>query len=164
MTVRAVYPGSFDPVTYGHLDVIKRASNIFDELIVAVAQNLDKSPLFNMNERLGMISEATSELSNVSVDGFEGLLVDYCKAKKAKAVVRGLRALSDFEFEFQMALTNRKLDPEVETFFLMPNESYSYLSSRIIREIIVLGGDVTPFVPGFVNEQLKKKIFDLNNT
>lgn len=146
-TTTAVYPGSFDPITNGHLDVLERAARVFNRLIVMVATNLQKDALFSVEERVGMIRESVGHLRNVEVDAHSGLLVDYCRANGASVIVRGLRAVSDFEFEFQMALMNRKLAPAVETFFLMPDEAYTYLSSRIIREMARLGGDIRPFVP-----------------
>ena len=153
---RAIYPGSFDPVTNGHLDVIERACTLFDEVIVAVAINDEKLPLFASDERLTMLRNAIKN-SNVRVAPMEGLLVEFAASEKAHAVVRGLRAISDFEFEFQMALMNRKLDPEIETIFLMPKEEYTYLSSRIVKEIAKLGGDVSAFVPPAVAKALAKK-------
>ena len=154
----AVYPGSFDPLTYGHIDLIKRAADIFDELIVAIARNSQKKPLFSVEERRAMIKEATRSIGNVVVDDFAGLLIDYARDKKAKVIIRGLRAISDFEFEFQMALTNRSLASEIETLFLMPNEKYAYFSSRILKEIVNLGADIKHFVPSFVEKKIKEKI------
>jgi pantetheine-phosphate adenylyltransferase len=153
---RAIYPGSFDPVTNGHLDVIERARKLFDEVIVAVAVNDQKQPLFSAQERTGMLSEAIA-ITGVRVAPMEGLLVDFAEAENACAVIRGLRAVSDFEFEFQMALMNRKLNARVETIFLMPKEEYTYLSSRIVKEIARLGGDVSAFVPRPVMDALAKK-------
>ena len=154
---RAVYPGSFDPVTNGHLDVIERASRLFDEVIVAVAVNSEKTGLFSFDERVGLLREALSRHPNVSVTHFEGLLVDFVRSRNAQVVLRGLRAISDFEFEFQMALMNRKLEPEIETLFLMPREEYTYLSSRIVKEIARLGGNVDAFVPDSVAAALREK-------
>jgi pantetheine-phosphate adenylyltransferase len=154
----AVYPGSFDPITNGHLDVIERATHLFDQVIVAIAANDNKHPLFTLEERVKMVKRAIHVRKNVCVDSFDGLLVDYAVKLKACAVVRGLRAVSDFEFEFQMALMNRKLNPDVETIFLMPKEDYTYLSSRIIKEIARLGGNVNRFVPSWVAEALVKKL------
>ena len=148
MIRRAIYPGSFDPVTNGHLDVIDRARKLFDEVIVAVAHNDQKHPLFTLEERLDLLQRTIGELENVEIAPLDGLLVDFAVARKATAVIRGLRAVSDFEFEFQMALMNRKLEATVETIFLMPKEEYTYLSSRIVKEIARLGGDVTEFRPG----------------
>ena len=153
---RAIYPGSFDPVTNGHLDVIERARTLFDEVIVAVAINDQKQPLFGPDERLAMLRQAIT-IDAVRVAPMEGLLVEFAASERAHAVVRGLRAISDFEFEFQMALMNRKLDSEIETIFLMPKEEYTYLSSRIVKEIAKLGGDVSAFVPPLVAEALAKK-------
>jgi len=149
---RAIYPGSFDPITNGHLDVIQRASHLFDELIVAVALNdqKHKSSLFSLEERFTILEEVCREISNVRIARLEGLLVDFARKHGASAIVRGLRAVSDFEFEFQMALMNRKMEPTIETIFLMPKEDYTYLSSRIVKEIARLGGDVSAFVPACV--------------
>jgi len=154
---RAIYPGSFDPVTNGHLDVIERARKLFDEVVVAVADNDEKQPLFSLKERLDLLRETVGRIENVRVAQFKGLLVDFAKAEHAGAVIRGLRAVSDFEFEFQMALMNRKLDAAVETIFLMPKEEYTYLSSRIVKEIARLGGDVSGFVPACVARALGRK-------
>ena len=147
MNKNAIYAGSFDPVTFGHLDLIRRATKIFPRLIVAVAKNLEKKPLFSSRERVSFLREAVKDLPLVEVDSFSGLLIDYASRRKARIVIRGLRAVSDFEYEFQMALTNRKLFPELETVYLMPSESCSYISSRMIKEVAFLGGDVSPFVP-----------------
>src|SRR6059058_4482249 len=154
---RAIYPGSFDPVTNGHLDVVERARKLFDEVIVAVAQNDEKQPLFSLEERLELLKQTAGKIDNVRVAQFDGLLVEFARTEKASAVIRGLRAVSDFEFEFQMALMNRKLQGAVETIFLMPKEEYTYLSSRIIKEIARLGGDVSGFVPAPVAKALKSK-------
>jgi pantetheine-phosphate adenylyltransferase len=154
----AIYPGTFDPITYGHLDVIARAAELFDRVIVAVAENTAKRPLFSDEERVAMIRQAVRKHKNVSVDCFEGLLVHYAKRKKASAIVRGLRAVSDFEYEFQMALTNRKLAGGISTVFLMPHEKYTYLNSSIVREIALFGGDVRMFVPPQVRKSLLRKI------
>ena len=155
---RAIYPGSFDPVTNGHLDVIERAAKLFDEVIVAVAINSQKQPQFTTEERLALLQETTAKHGErVRLVRLEGLLVDYAKSMGAGAIIRGLRAVSDFEFEFQMALMNRKLEANVETIFLMPKEEYTYLSSRIIKEIARLGGDVTSFVPQCVSKALRGK-------
>jgi pantetheine-phosphate adenylyltransferase len=158
MIRRAIYPGSFDPVTNGHLDVIDRARKLFDEVIVAVAHNDQKHPLFSLEERLALLKGALGKLKNVEIAPLDGLLVNFAIARKATAVIRGLRAISDFEFEFQMALMNRKLESTVETIFLMPKEEYTYLSSRIVKEIARLGGDVTGFVPGPVAKALGGKL------
>jgi len=154
---RAIYPGSFDPVTNGHLDVIERARKLFDEVVVAVAHNDEKQPLFSLEERLDLLQETVGRIQGVSIAKFSGLLVEFAGAQDAEAVVRGLRAVSDFEFEFQMALMNRNLNPKVETIFLMPKEEYTYLSSRIVKEIARLGGNVSSFVPACVAKALRRK-------
>jgi pantetheine-phosphate adenylyltransferase len=153
----AIYPGSFDPVTNGHLDVVERARKLFDEVIVAVAHNDEKEPLFPLQERLDLLQQTVGRIENIRIAQFEGLLVEFARAQKACAVIRGLRAVSDFEFEFQMALMNRKLEGSVETIFLMPKEEYTYLSSRLVKEIARLGGDVSQFVPPIVAKALAKK-------
>jgi pantetheine-phosphate adenylyltransferase len=153
-----VYPGSFDPLTNGHLDVIARAARLFDRVIVAVAQNGEKQPLFTPEERCALVRGATRRLRNVETRIFDGLLVDYVRGCDAQAVIRGLRAVSDFEFEFQMALMNRKLDERVETIFMMPKDTYTFLSSRLVKEIARLGGDVRDFVPGNVRVALRKRL------
>jgi len=155
---RAIYPGSFDPVTNGHLDVIERARKLFDEVVVAVAHNDEKQPLFSLKERLDLLRETAGKINNVRIADFDGLLVEFARAERAGAVIRGLRAVSDFEFEFQMALMNRKLETAVETIFLMPKEEYTYLSSRIVKEIARLGGNVSAFVPAPVARALKNKL------
>jgi pantetheine-phosphate adenylyltransferase len=154
----AIYPGSFDPLTNGHLDVVQRAARLFDRVIVAVAENEGKNPLFSQAERVALVKQSVARLSNVRVDSFNGLLVDYVAERKAQAIVRGLRAVSDFEFEFQLALMNRKLDESIETIFMMPKDTYTFLSSRIVKEIARLGGDVRPFVPVPVRAALFKKL------
>jgi len=155
----AIYPGSFDPVTNGHLDLIHRGAKLFDKLIVAIARNLDKGePLFSLPERKEMLVAMTSDLDNVSIDTFEGLLVSYCIQQNANAVLRGIRAISDYEFELQMALMNRKMEPRVETVFMMPAEQYSYLSSRIVREIAKLGGPLNGLVPEMVEQRVRQRI------
>ena len=159
---RAIYPGSFDPVTNGHLDVIDRARKLFDEVIVAVAHNDQKNPFFPLEERLEFLRRTVGEMENVKISPLDGLLVDFAMAKGATAVVRGLRAISDFEFEFQMALMNRKLEASIETIFLMPKEEYTYLSSRIVKEIARLGGDISRFVPADVATAFNKKSTDEN--
>ena len=156
----AVYPGSFDPVTYGHLDIIKRALKIFDGIIVAVAHNAEKEPLFDVDERIGLLRRSLKGLKRVEVDDFRGLVVDYVKKKKATVVIRGLRMISDFEYEFQMALTNRKLSSNVETIFMMPSESYSYLSSKLIKEAASLGANLKGFVPPFVQKKVYKSTLE----
>ena len=155
---RAIYPGSFDPVTHGHLDVVERARKLFDEVIVAVADNDEKSPLFTLEERLDLLRQTLGKINNVRIAHFSGLLVDFARQQQASAVIRGLRAISDFEFEFQMALMNRKLEGNVETMFLMPKEEYTYLSSRIVKEIARLGGDVSKFVAAPVAKALAAKL------
>jgi pantetheine-phosphate adenylyltransferase len=156
--MRAIYPGTFDPVTYGHIDLIKRARNIFDEVIVAVARHSSKAPLFTVEERVALLRRATRSLRGVVVDQFESLVVDYVRRKRARVMIRGLRMLSDFEYEFQMALTNRKLADAVETIFMMPSESYAYVSARLIKEAAALGADLSAFVPPFVAEALRQKL------
>ena len=153
-----VYPGSFDPMTNGHLDVIQRASRLFDRVVVAIARNGSKQPLFTTAERRALIEQSTDSLDNVSVDIFEGLLVEYVERQSGHAVIRGLRALSDFEYEFQMALMNRKLNEKVETLFMMPRASYSFLSSHLVKEIATLGGDVSAFVTPGVREALTERL------
>ena len=156
--VIAIYPGSFDPPTNGHLDLIERGAKIFDVLIVALLRNSDKIPLFSVEERLSMLRETTKKWSNVRVDAFEGLMVDYAIRSGAKVVLRGIRAISDYEYELQMALMNRKLNAKLETIFMMPAEAYSYLSSRLVREISSLGGSVCDLVPKLVERELKQKL------
>ncbi len=154
---RAIYPGSFDPITKGHLDVIRRAAKLFDEVVVAVAFNDQKKTLFRAEERVSMIEEVVQGEANILVARFDGLLVEFARDQQAVAVVRGLRAVSDFEFEFQMALMNRKLEPTIETVFLTPREEYTYLSSRIVKEIARLGGSVEAFVPSSVAKALAER-------
>jgi pantetheine-phosphate adenylyltransferase len=154
----AIYPGSFDPLTNGHLDVIQRAAKLFDRVVVAVAVNESKHPLFTLAERVALVNKAVAHLPNVETDSFNGLLVEYAEARKAGTIVRGLRAVSDFEFEFQLALMNRKLDENIETIFMMPKDTYTFLSSRIVKEIARLGGNVSSFVPPNVQVALKKKL------
>ena len=156
--ITAIYPGSFDPPTNGHLDLIERGSKIFDQLIVAILRNPDKGPLFSLPERRLMLEELTESFKNVTVDTFDGLTVDYAGRVKAGAVLRGIRAISDYEYELQMALMNRKLQPDLETVFMMPAEQYSYLSSRLVREIAQLGGSVKDLVPEMVEQRLKAKL------
>ena len=158
MTRIAVYAGSFDPVTYGHIDIIRRAADIFDKIIVAVARSTEKQTLFTVKERVEMLRRVTRTMPNVRVDDFRGLAVDYVSKVGARILIRGLRALSDFEYEFQMALTNRKLNEGIETIFLMPSESYSYISSTLIKEAASLGADVSTFVPDFIEKRLKAKL------
>ncbi len=156
----AIYPGTFDPVTYGHLDVLERATEMFDKVIVTVARNSSKTPLFTTEERMEMLKDATKKLRQVEIDSFAGLIVDYAKQKKAAALIRGLRAISDFEFEFQMALMNRKLARKYKltTVFLMPHENHTYLNSSIVRELARLHGDIGDFVPPLVKKMLQKKM------
>jgi len=154
---RAIYPGSFDPVTFGHLDIIHRASQLFDSLIVAVARSESKNPNFSTEERIAMMENEVKGISGVEVKRLDGLLVDFAREENAFVVVRGLRAISDFEFEFQMALMNRRLEPRLETVFLTPKEDYTFLSSRIVKEVARLGGDVSPFVPAPVVKILRDK-------
>ncbi len=158
-TVKAIYPGTFDPLTNGHLDLIMRGAKIVDELVVAVLRNSEKGePLFTVPERAEMIREATHSFGNVTVATFDGLLVDFAREQKAKAVLRGIRAISDYEYEFQMAMMNRKLNPDIETLFMMPAEKYTYVSSRLIKGVFRLGGDVEALVPPLVMERLKAKV------
>jgi pantetheine-phosphate adenylyltransferase len=153
----AVYPGSFDPITYGHLDIIERGKKVFDKIIVAVLVNSSKDPLFSVEERTEMIREATRHLSNVEVDSFNGLLVDYLKKRNPHAILRGLRAISDFEYELQIASINRKLNDKVETFFLMTSNEHSFISSSMVKEVARYGADVKDLVPGTVEKALRKK-------
>jgi pantetheine-phosphate adenylyltransferase len=158
MCQTAIYPGTFDPVTYGHIDIIKRAQELFSEVLVAVAHNPHKKPLFCVEERVKMLKDATADIKGVTICDFDGLVVDFARKNKAKIIIRGLRMLSDFEYEFQMALTNRKLSSSVETIFLMPHESYSYVSSKLLKEAASLGADLSSFVPDFVEKSLKIKL------
>ena len=158
-STRGIYPGTFDPVTYGHIDLIERALEMFDEVIVAVAHHSgEKEPLFSVKERVQLLRKATQKLGpRVVIEDFDGLTVDYARKKQASAMIRGVRMVSDFEYEFQMALANRKLAPDIETIFLMPHESYVYISSRMIKEIAWLGGDIRSFVPDFVLKAIQEK-------
>ncbi|HAB51664.1 MAG: pantetheine-phosphate adenylyltransferase [Ignavibacteria bacterium RIFOXYB2_FULL_35_12] len=159
---KVIYPGSFDPVTFGHIDIIKRARDLFDAVVVTVAVNPTKSPLFTVEERVHFIKESIKDFTNIQVDSFDGLVVDHAKSVGASGIIRGLRAISDFEFEFQMALMNRKLANDIATIFLMPHEKYTYLNSSIVRNLASLKGDISDFVPPIVQNALKKK-FEGNN-
>ncbi len=159
MSKIAVYPGSFDPMTYGHLDIIRRSLKIFDKVIVSVIRHPHKTPLFTLEERVNILKVSTKSLTNVQVDSFEGLLVDYVKAKKTNIVIRGLRVISDFEYEMQMVLMNRRFNNSLETIFLMTEEHYSYLSSSLVKEIFLAGGKVDKFVPPVVKKALHEKFF-----
>ncbi len=158
MTKIAIYPGSFDPITYGHIDLIKRAAKIFKKVVVAVADNSSKDSLFTVKERVALIEQVTADLGNIEVDSFKGLSIDYVRSKGSYVIIRGVRMISDFEYEFQMALTNRRLSKSVETIFLMPNESYSYISSKLIKEAASLGADISCFVPKVVVSAIQKKL------
>jgi len=157
-SILAIYPGSFDPVTNGHLDLIERGAKIFDRLLVAVLQNLEKDPLFPVAERVEMLREVTRPWPNVDVAIFDGLLVHYARQRNAQVILRGIRAISDYEYELQMALMNRKLEPGIETVFMMPSEAYSYLSSRLVKELVHLGGPVDGLVPSIVEKRLRAKV------
>jgi pantetheine-phosphate adenylyltransferase len=157
--VVAIYPGTFDPVTNGHLDLIARGAAIFDKLIVAISQNLEKDPLFAVNERVAMLEAVTFEWKNVEVEVFDGLLMDYARAKNARVILRGIRAVSDYEYELQMAMMNRKIEPQIETVFMLPAVAYSFLSSRLVRELARLGAPVVKdLVPALVEERLRAKV------
>ena len=158
MKSSAIYPGSFDPVTNGHIDLIKRATQIFDEVIVAVANNARKTTLFSITERMDMLQESTVDIPGIRVESFTGLMVDYARQKKVRVIIRGLRMISDFEYEFQMALTNRRFAEDIETVFLMPSEGYSFLSSTLLKEAASLGADVSSFIPYFVEKRLKERL------
>lgn len=155
---RVIYPGTFDPITNGHLDIIERAMTLFDVVTIGVTTNPAKNPLFSVEERMAMIRQVTQDFKNVQVDSFGGLLVDYANRLGACAIVRGLRAISDFEYEFQMALVNRKISDGIVTVFLMPNEKYTYLNSTIVKELAIFGGDISRFVPPLVEAQVKQKL------
>lgn len=156
--ITAIYPGTFDPITLGHLDILKRASTLFDKVIIAVAINSEKSPMFSKDTRIKMIKEVTANFENVEVDSFSGLLVDYAKLKNASVIIRGIRALSDYEYEFNMALMNRSLNESITTTFLVAHQNYTHLSSSLVREVAGLGGDVSNLVPQFVVDELKRKL------
>ncbi len=156
--VIAIYPGSFDPITYGHLDLIERSSALFDLLIVSILDNENKQPLFSVRARMDMLREVTAHHANVEVDSFEGLLVDYAANKSATVLVRGIRAISDYEYELQMALMNRRLRPEIETVFLMAGEAYSFISSKLVKEVFRLGGNITGLVPPGVEARLRERL------
>jgi pantetheine-phosphate adenylyltransferase len=158
MPTLAVYPGSFDPLTNGHVDIISRGARLFDRIVVAILVNAEKAPLFTMNERVEILQQVFRDQANVEVDTFDGLLVDYVARRQAQVIVRGLRAVSDFEFEFQMALMNRRLSPRIETVFMMPAEQYTYISSRLIKEVFSLGGRVHGLVPELVEQRLRAKV------
>ena len=153
----AIYPGSFDPLTSGHVDIIRRGSHVFDRIVVGILLNLDKSPLFTVDERVAIARDVFADYANVEVDTFDGLLVEYARRKGASVIVRGLRAISDFEYEMQMALMNRHLNPHVETVFMMPAEPYTYVSSRLVKEVVMLGGSVHGLVPELVETRLREK-------
>ncbi len=153
----AIYPGTFDPITNGHIDIIQRALILFDKVIICIAVNSSKCPLFSLDERIDLVNHVTRDNANVEVDSFDGLLINFARKHGATALIRGLRAISDFEYEFQMALMNRKLAKKIETVFLMPNEKYTYLNSTIIKEISRLGGDVSCFVPQYINKRMREK-------
>ncbi len=157
MTLTAVYPGTFDPITNGHIDILTRGGRMFDRIIVAILRNPDKDPLFPLEERAEILKAVASRWFNVEVESFDGLLVDFARKRGAQVIVRGLRALSDFEYEFQMTLMNQRLEPGIQTVFMMPSEAYSYVSSRLVKEVARLGGDVTGLVPAEVVARLKKR-------
>ena len=154
----AIYPGSFDPITNGHMDLIQRGSRLFDRLIIAILRNETKAPLFSVEERMEMLREAAANFPNVEVDSFDGLLVDYAAARSATVLLRGIRAISDYEYELQMALMNRRLRPEIETVFMMANEAYSFISSRLVKEVFRLGGDIAGLAPPLVEERMRQRL------
>jgi len=160
----ALYPGTFDPITYGHIDVVERATALFSKIIILVARNTSKTPLFTADERVAMIRDLFRRSKQIDVDSFDRLLVDYAKSKRASVIIRGLRAVSDFEYEFQMALTNRKLDANIDTIFLMPDERYTYLNSTIVREVARVGGDVSDFVPPAIKRRLMVRMKDMKKS
>ena len=159
MQKTAIYPGSFDPITNGHVDIILRGAKLFPRILVAVLENPKKKPLFTTKERMDMIQQIFKDRANIEVKAFQGLLVDFAKANQAKIVIRGLRAISDFEYEFQMALMNQKLNPAIETFFIMPNAKYTFLSSNLVKEVYSLGGSIRDLVPPIVEQKLREKFF-----
>ncbi|MFY9226312.1 MAG: pantetheine-phosphate adenylyltransferase [Blastocatellia bacterium] len=161
---RAIYPGSFDPITNGHLDIIERSSKLFDEVIIGVLVNSQKTPLFNFDERIEIIRSVVANWPQVRVDTFNGLLVNYAQSQQADCIVRGIRAISDYEYELQMALMNRRLAPNIETVFMMAAEDYSYLSSRLVKEVFMLNGSITGLVPSLVEEKMKEKLKAIKNT
>jgi len=154
----AIYPGSFDPITYGHIDLIKRATYFFEKVIVAVARNRHKKPLFSIEERLDMVQQTVAGIDKVEVDTFDGLVVEYARRRNVKVLIRGIRMISDFEYEFRMALTNRRLAQDVETVFLMPSEQYSFISSSLMKEAVSQGADMSSFIPSYVEKRLKEKV------
>ncbi len=156
----AIYPGTFDPITYGHLDLVERGQRVVDRLVVSVLRNEHKNPLFSAEERMEMLREATQKYPNVEVDSFDGLLVDYARSKRASVILRGIRAISDYEYELQMTLMNRRLAPEIETMFMMAGEAYSFISSRLVKEVIRLGGNVSGMVPPGVEDRLKRRLLE----
>ena len=158
----AIYPGTFDPVTNGHIDIIVRAAALFDKVIIAVANNLQKKPMFTVEERMDMIEHVVQDVKNIEIDKIDGLVVDFAQQRQAHAIIRGLRAMSDFEYELQMALVNRKLNDDLTTVFLMPHERYTYLNSSIVKELITFGGRIDCFVPQYVKEKLKEKLQEQN--
>lgn len=153
-----IYPGSFDPITNGHLDIIKRSSQLFDKVIVGIIQNPNKNSFFTLEERIDLIKKATNSIHNIEIDNFTGLLIDFAKKKNARVIIRGLRAISDFEYEFQMASMNHKLDPKIETVFMMTNIKYSYLSSSMVKEVGLLGGCIKDLVPEIINDDINRKL------
>ena len=159
---RAVYPGSFDPVTYGHIDVIKRSAQLVDELVVAVLQNSKKNPLFSVEDRVNILKEATKDISNIRIESFDGLSIDFVRRCEAQFLVRGLRAITDFDYELQMSQTNRILAPDVDTIFLTTSLEYAYLSSSTVKEVALYGGDITKFVPDVVRDEIERKMSSLS--
>jgi len=158
--LRAIYPGSFDPITNGHIDIIERSADKFDKITVAVLNNKSKNAFFNVDEKMDLIRQATKHIKNIEVDSFTGLLIEYAKKKDINVIIRGLRAVSDYEYEMQMALANRKLYADLETFFMVSSTEYSFLSSSIVREVSYFGGDIAPFVPKYVEEAIHKKLME----